>query len=233
METILNLLKKISIALSIIVLFTLLFNVVLRPTLVSLSINKATKYTSNQYICSIDENGQHIAKLYKLKNGKKFLQKTHTSNSCIFSRPKSNIGYFILIVGGGGGATPYENGKNGEVLSKHFWHLKPITILKVGQGGNGTYINKNGNFIDSKDGEKSIVEDLKLIALGGEKSNRMTPTNNKTNKIVTTSIPEKYQQLYHLKKTTKYGLGGKHKSKTQNISAKSQNGNAGVIIIQW
>ena len=209
-----------------------LFAVVLKPLFVSKYIAFAKKHARGQYICTLDNQGNHVSKLYKISNGKKTLVKTTQSNSCIFSRPKVNAGFFVFMIGGGGGATPYESGNSGGIISKYKLIQSPIIIIKIGKGGHGTFMDKDAKFIDAKDGEATTIKDLKLYAKGGSKSTRMTPLG-KEPKIVNYHIPNKYHYLYDIPKSAKYGAGGTYNKYTKDSSAQAASGHSGAVIIQW
>lgn len=173
-----------------------------------------------------------MGKLYKLNNGEKKLVHKSVSNSCIFSRPKVNAGFFVFAIGGGGGATPFESGNSGQIVSKHFWIKKPVIVIKIGKGGRGTFMDESDKFVDAKDGESTTIEDLTVTAQGGSKSTRMTPLGGEVHTL-TYHIPEKYHLLYGISKSEKFGSGGKFDLKTKDTSAKAQSGHSGAVIIQW
>lgn len=214
------------------VLLLLLFVVVLRPVITSKYIDFAKKHSRGRFTCTTDRNGIHVAKLYKISGGKEKLVKTSYGNSCIFSRPKVNVGFFIFAIGGGGGATPYESGSSGKIVSKYKNINKPVIVIKVGQGGHGTFVGKNDEFIDAQNGYPTLIDDLKIIAEGGLRSSRMTPTGGVKKQLIY-HIPEKYHYLYNIPKSVKYGAGGQFNNHTKNISAKAQNGHSGAVIILW
>ncbi len=224
--------KAVISALLIIFVLSQLVLVVFKPYISAKLINFAKKYTRGRFVCTLNTQGEHVARLYKINGKEEKLVHSATGNSCIFSRPKVNAGFFIFASGGGGGATPYESGKNGEIISKHKQITNPVIVIKIGKGGTGTYIDENNNFIDAKDGETTTIESLKIIAHGGSKSTRMTPMGSKQVQDEY-HIPEKYYYLYDISKSSKYGLGGQYNQKTSNISAKAQNGHSGAVIIQW
>lgn len=224
--------QKIFSALFIVIIAISLFLVVLKPVITSKYISVAKKYARGQYTCTLDNQGNHVAKLYKINSGKKTLVKTAVSNSCIFSRPKVNAGFFVFAIGGGGGATPYESGNAGKIVSKHRAINKPVIVIKIGKGGHGTYVGENGTFIDSQDGYPTVIEDLKIIALGGAKSPRMTPLGSAP-RIVEYHIPDKYHYLYDIPKSAKYGAGGQFDKLTKDTSARSNSGHSGAVVIQW
>lgn len=214
------------------ILITALFLVVLKPVVVSKYLSFSKKYARGQYTCTLDNKGSHIGKLYKITNGEKKLVHTSSSSSCIFSRPKVNAGFFVFAIGGGGGATPYESGNAGEIVSKHKTINKPVIVIKIGKGGHGTFVSENDEFIDAQDGYPTVIEDLKIIALGGSKSTRMTPRGTEP-KIVDYHIPDKYHFLYDIPKSAKFGAGGQFNKHTKDTSAKAQSGHSGAVIIQW
>lgn len=140
--------------------------------------------------------------------------------------------FLYLQYGGGGGATPYESGNAGKIVSKHRAINKPVIVIKIGKGGHGTYVGENGTFIDSQDGYPTVIEDLKIIALGGAKSSRMTPLGSAP-RIVEYHIPDKYHYLYDIPKSAKYGAGGQFDKLTKDTSARSNSGHSGAVVIQW
>lgn len=226
------LIKTVSVFVLTLILISQLIIVVFKPYISAKAINFAKKYTRGRFVCTINKNGEHVGRLYKISGKEEKLIHTATGNSCIFSRPKVNAGFFVFASGGGGGATPFESGQNGQIISKHRQITTPVLVIKVGKGGEGTHIDENGNFIDAKNGEPTIIKDLKIIASGGSKSTRMTPlgTKQKTDEY---HIPEKYYYLYNISKSAKYGLGGQYDDKTAKTSAIAQNGHSGAVIIQW
>lgn len=209
-----------------------LFLVVLKPVFVSKYINFAKKHAKGQYVCTLDNSGNHVAKLYKISNGEKTLIKTTQSNSCIFSRPKVNAGFFVFLIGGGGGATPYESGNAGEIISKYKLIKDPVIVIKIGKGGQGTHIDKTSKFVDAQNGYATSIKELKLTAQGGSKSTRMTPLGDEP-KTVNYHIPNKYHYLYDIPKSAKYGLGGAYNKYTKNSSAQAASGHSGAVIILW
>ena len=224
--------KIFLVSILIFVLLSQLIVVVFKPYISAKAISFAKKYTRGRFVCTLNPQGEHIAKLYKISGKEQKLVHSATGSSCIFSRPKVNAGFFVFASGGGGGATPYESGKNGEFISKYKQINNPVLVIKIGKGGDGTHIDENNNFIDAKDGESTVIEDLKIYAHGGAKSTRMTPmgTQQKQDEYY---IPEKYYYLYDISKSAKYGLGGQYNKRTAQTSAKAQDGRAGVVIIQW
>ena len=221
----------LAIFLSIFVLIQLIF-VVFKPYISTKAIDFAKKYTRGRFVCTLNSQGEHVGRLYKINGKEEKLIRTVTGNSCIFSRPKVNAGFFIFASGGGGGATPFESGKNGEIISKHRQITEPVIVIKVGKGGSGTYVDESNNFIDAKDGESTTIDALKIVAEGGFKSTRMTPLGSEQ-KQDEYHIPEKYYYLYDISKSAKYGLGGQYDKRTSKTSAKAQNGHSGAVIIQW
>ncbi len=227
--------RKIQTALIIIFSLALmisLFKIVLKPVFLNHYIAHASKYTRGRFVCSLDNQGRHVGKLYKINNGEKMLVRTTISNSCIFSRPKINAGFFVIAIGGGGGATPYGSGKPGQIISKHKPISEPVIVINIGKGGKGTYVDEDNKFIDAKDGSCTTVDALKIKASGGSKSTRMTPVGG-TVEIMQYHIPEKYHYLYDIPKSAKYGQGGLFDENNKNISARASNGHSGVVIIQW
>lgn len=224
--------KIIPASVLVFVLLSQLIRVVFKPYINAKAIDFAKKYTRGRFVCTLNAKGEHIGKLYKINGKEEKLIHSATGESCIFSRPKVNAGFFVFASGGGGGATPYESGKNGEIISKHKQITNPVITIKIGKGGEGTYIDKDGNFIDAKDGEATVIEDLKIFADGGTKSTRMTPLGMEQ-KQDEYHIPEKYYYLYDISKSAKYGLGGQYDKRTAQTSAKAQNGHPGAVIIQW
>lgn len=224
--------KKSLIIISAIILVFLLISVVFKPVFSNIYITLAKKYTRGRFVCTLDNSGRHISKLYKITNGKEELLHKNNSNSCIFSRPKINAGFFAFAIGGGGGATPYESGNAGQIISKHIQINKPVIVIKIGKGGKGTHVDNEDKFVDAKDGESTTIEALKIIAHGGSKSTRMTPLGG-TPKITEYHIPEKYHRLYDIQKSAKYGAGGQFDKHNKDISAKAQSGHSGAVIIQW
>lgn len=222
--------KSLLFIFALLILFAL-FSVVFKPVISNVYISAAHKYARGQYVCALDNQGRHVGKLYKFNNGKKDLIHTSVSNSCIFSRPKINAGFFVFAIGGGGGATPYESGNAGQIISKHIRINKPVIIIKIGRGGKGTHVDTEDKFVDAKDGEDTTIEGLKIIAHGGSKSTRMTPLGHLP-KAVEYHIPDKYHQLYDISRSAKYGAGGQYDKHTNN-SAKAQSGHSGAVIIQW
>lgn len=224
--------KKFSIILFFVILGLALFFVVLKPYLTAKYIFIAKKYAKGQYTCTLDNKGRHVGRLYKITNGKKKLLKTYVSNSCIFARPKVNAGFFVFAIGGGGGATPYESGHSGQIISK-FKHIsQPFVVIKIGKGGHGTFVGEDGTFIDAQDGYPTIIDDLNMVAMGGSKSTRMTPLGHEP-VIVDYHIPEKYHFLYDISKSAKYGAGGQYNLHTKASSAKAESGHSGAVVIQW
>lgn len=216
-----------------IILIVLLFTVVLKPVLLNYYIKHSKEYSRGQFVCTLDKNNDHIGRLYKISNGEKKLIHQTKSNSCIFSRPKINAGFFIFAIGGGGGATPYASGNSGQIISKHIRINNPVIVINVGTGGKGTYISpENNEFKDAQDGTPTKINDLKIIAHGGSRSTRMTPTGTEEN-LPDYHIPEKYRYLYDISNSEKYGAGGKYNSHTKTTSAKAQDGHSGAVIIQW
>ena len=226
-----SLFKKSLIMIFSLIIIWQLFFVVFRPVLVNLYITAATKYARGQFVCTLDKNGRHVGKLYKFNKDKKELIHTSTSSSCIFSRPKINTGFFVFAIGGGGGATPYESGKSGQIVSKHIRITNPVIAIKIGKGGKGTHMEGTA-FVDAKDGADTIIPDLKIIAHGGSKSTRMTPLGE-AEKQPEYHIPDRYHQLYDISKSAKYGVGGKSDGSRENVSEDLHNGHSGAVVIQW
>ena len=137
--------KIVLISVLALVITSQLVIVVFKPYISAKLIDLAKKYTRGRFVCTLNANGEHVAKLYKISGKKEKLIRSVTGNSCIFSRPKVNAGFFIFASGGGGGATPYESGKNGEIISKHKQITNPVIVIKIGKGGTGTYIDENNN----------------------------------------------------------------------------------------
>lgn len=227
-----NRVQKILAGLFIFILAAALFAVVLKPYFYSKFLEAAKKCTRGRYICTLDSKGRHLGKLYKINNGKQELVRTSVSNSCIFSRPKINAGFFVFAIGGGGGATPYESGKAGQIISKHKSINAPVIIIKIGQGGKGTYLGEKDIFVDAKDGEATTIDDLKITAAGGSRSTRMTPSGA-AHVAGGYHIPEKYRYLYDISSSAKYGLGGQSDKDAKSRSAKAPDGHSGAVIIQW
>lgn len=225
--------KKYLTIIGIVVILAAVIAVVIKPVISAHYIGLSKKYARGRFVCSLNNDGEHVSKLYKLNAGSKpkLIKKT-VSNSCIFSPPKVNAGFFVFAIGGGGGATPYESGNSGQIISKYKYINKPVVVIKVGKGGHGTYVGENDEFIDARDGEDTIIEDLELTARGGSKSTRMTPLGD-TPEIVDYHIPEKYYYLYDISKSTINGAGGKYDKNIKDTSAKSNNGHSGLVIIQW
>ena len=228
---VMSLFKKSLLCIFVFALAFALFSVVFKPVLVNMYISFAKKYTRGQFVCKLDKNGRHVGKLYKVVNGKMKLIHTSESNSCIFSRPKINAGFFVLAIGGGGGATPYEGGSAGQVVSKHIRIDKPVVVIKIGRGGNGTFVDGT-KFIDAKDGTDTTISETGITAHGGAKSNRMTPLGH-TPKTVEYHIPEKYLYLYDIPKSAKYGAGGQFEKNIKKQWTNADNGHSGIVIIQW
>lgn len=225
-------LQKILSGLFLVILAVLVFAVVLKPYISSKAVSFAKKYARGYFICTLDNNGRHTGRLYKINGNKKELVHKSVSNSCIFSRPKINAGFFVFAIGGGGGATPYESGNSGDIISKHRRINKPVIVIKVGRGGKGTYFGDNDVFVDAKDGEDTTIKELKITAAGGSKSTRMTPLGRPAQNIEY-HIPDKYHYLYDIPKNTKFGAGGKFDEYTKDTSAKAQSGHSGAVIILW
>ena len=226
-----SLFKKSLIVIFSLIIISQLFFVVLKPVLLNTGITLAKKYIRGRFVCTLDNKGQHVGKLYKFNKGKKELVHTSISNSCIFSRPKINAGFFVYAMGGGGGATPYESGNSGEIVSKHLKISSSVITIKIGKGGKGTHVKEN-TFIDAKNGTDTAISDINITAHGGAGSTRMTPlgTGSQKEKYF---IPEKYRYLYDIPKSSKYGSGGLYNNETEDISAKAKNGHSGIVIIQW
>ncbi len=225
-------LQKFFAVIFIIILLIALFLVVIKPVIMVKYITLAKKYAKGQYTCTLDKDGKHVGNLYRIKNGEKHLVKTTVSNSCIFSKPKINAGFFVFAIGGGGGATPYESGKPGQVVSKYKYINSPVITIKIGKGGHGTYVAQDGTFIDAQDGYSTVIKDINIIALGGSKSTRMTPTGHKP-VLADYHIPDRYHYLYDIPKSTKKGAGGQVNIHSSDSSAKSQSGHSGMVVIQW
>lgn len=206
--------------------------VVFKPYISAKVIDFAKKHARGRFVCTLNSNGEHVGKLYKINGNNEELVHSATALSCLFSRPKVNAGFFIFTTGAGGGATPYESGKNGEIVSMHKQITNPVIVIKIGRGGSGTYIDENNNFIDAKDGESTTIDALKITAKGGSKATRMTPVGNEQ-KQDEYHIPEKYYYLYDISKSAKYGLGGQYDKKTSQITAKAQKGHDGAVVIIW
>ena len=226
-----SLFKKSLIAFFALIIIWQLFFVVLKPVLLNIYITSATKYARGQFVCTLDSSGRHVGRLYKFVKGKKEVVHTGVSNSCIFSRPKINTGFFVFAIGGGGGATPYESGKDGEIVSKHMRITNPVVVIKIGKGGKGTYMDGSA-FIDAKDGSDTTISDLNIVAHGGSKSTRMTPLGQEPQRAEY-HIPEKYHRLYDIPKSSKYGAGGAFDNRIEDARAKAQNGHSGAVVIQW
>ncbi len=227
--------KNLNVVLGIFFLLLLgaaLFKVVLKPVFVNHYINNAYLYARGRFVCTLDEQGRHVSRLYSLNKGEKILLRKSVSNSCIFSRPNLNTGFFVFAIGGGGGATPYESGNSGQVISKHININKSLVVIKVGKGGKGTFVDGENKFVDAKDGTATTIEELKIIAKGGSKSTRMTPLGA-VPKEEAYHISEKYHLLYGISKSEKFGSGGRFDKKTKDTSAKAQSGHSGAVIIQW
>ena len=158
----------------VLILLCLLAITIFRPVLSNYAISTLGKYTKGQYVCALDNEGMHVGQLYKINKGQKELLKTYYSNSCIFSKPKNITRFFILAIGGGGGATPYESGRPGQVVSKRVKVSDSILVIKIGKGGSGTYITSDNQFIDAKNGEPTTISGIKIVADGGFASTRMT-----------------------------------------------------------
>jgi len=195
----------------ILVLLCFLLATIFRPFLSNYAISALSKYTKGQYVCTLDSEGMHVGKLYKINKNQKELLRTYHSNSCIFSKPKNSTGFFVLAIGGGGGATPFESGRSGQVVSKHLNISDSILVIKVGKGGSGTYITDDNRFIDAKNGEATTVSGIKITADGGFASTRMTqlgvgvsPDRNGD------YISKKYLDLYKLSADERYGAGGEY-----------------------
>lgn len=225
-------LRKTLCIIFIILLCVALFRVVLKPVFLNHYISHVSKYARGRFVCSLDNKGQHIGQLYRINNGKKELLRTSVSNSCIFSRPKINAGFFVLAIGGGGGATPYAPGVSGQIISKHKPINEPVIVIKIGKGGHGTYVDEENKFVDAKDGAPTVIDALKIKAMGGSKSTRMTPLGNSP-EIIEHHIPKKYLYLYGLSKSVKYGQGGQFDKRNKNSSAKAPSGHSGLVVIQW
>lgn len=231
-----SLFRKSLIILGILIIAFLLFSVVFKPVFLNFYISLAHKYTRGRFVCTLDNQGRHVARLYKINKGEETLIRKTISNSCIFSRPKINAGFFIFAIGGGGGATPYESGNSGQIISKHKKITNPVIVINIGKGGKGTHIvndeTNNTKFVDAKDGEDTTISEINIIAKGGSKSTRMTPLGAPP-KIVEYHIPEKYHQLYDIPKSAKYGAGGAFNKYIKDTSAKAESGHSGAVIIQW
>lgn len=225
-----KILKRIIYPVFICILIIISYFVALKPVILNYYITNAAKFTRGQFVCSIDEKGNHISKLYKINNQKKELKKIHSGDKCTFSRPSVNTGFFVLVIGGGGGATPFESGNHGEIISKYLRITNPEITISIGQGGKGTYIKQNVLY-DAQNGQNTKIEQLGIIAKGGTKSTRMTPLGIKEN-AQEYHISEKYHQLYNIPKSARYGAGGSAPV-TSQYDLKILNGNSGVVIIQW
>jgi len=225
-------LQKIYTILLFIAIFIALILVVIKPYAVAKYIDYVKKNQNGYYICTLNKNGEHIGKSYLVKNNKKELIKTTISNSCIFSKPKTNNGFFIFAIGGGGGATPYESGNSGQVVSKFRFLNSPFIIIKIGKGGNGTILKNNSEFIDAKDGEATTINDLNIVANGGLKSSRMTPLGIEV-KEDSSYISEKYRYLYDIAKSAKFGKGGQYVKYKKELRPTAENGHNGAVIIVW
>lgn len=226
-----SLFRKSLIAVCVLIIVILLVTVVFRPVFLNIYITVAKKYTRGRFVCTLDNKGNHIGKLYKFSGNKTELIHKSVSNSCIFSRPKINAGFFVFAIGGGGGATPYEGGHSGQIISKHIRIDKPVIVIKIGKGGKGTYV-RNSEFIDAKDGGDTTISEINITAAGGSKSTRMTPLGTNPQKTEN-HIPEKYHYLYDIPKSAKYGKAGEFDKNIKNTSAKAQSGHSGAVIIQW
>lgn len=228
-----NLLRKFLITLLILIISCLIGIIFLRPILSSSFTPIAKKQIKGQYICTLDEQGQHIGSLYKYENQKKQLIRTSISNSCIFSRPENITKFSILAVGGGGGATPFESGLSGHVISKHQKINEPVLVIKVGRGGQGTFMN-NEQFFDAQDGENTTIKELKITANGGSKSTRMTPLGaSQKPKEPYSNISEKHYKIYNISKAKKYGIGGEYSKNASTLKSAANKGNDGIVVIQW
>lgn len=209
-----------------------LFAVVLKPVLIAKFIDYSKKHARGQYICTLNAKGEHIGKLYKIKNNEKILENSTISDSCIFTRPTDNLGFFIFAIGGGGGATPYESGNAGEIISKYKIFNDPKIQISIGKGGNGTILKNNSQFVDAQNGEPTIIKNLDITANGGSCSNRMTPLGIES-KSETYHIPEKYHYLYDITKSAKYGAGGQYVKYKKELRPNAENGHNGVVVIVW
>ena len=228
-----NLLRKFLITILVIIISCLICIVLFKSSISNFAISIPQKQIKKQYTCTLDNQGMHVGKLYQYNNKEKELIKTSISNSCIFSRPNADTKFFILAVGGGGGATPFESGLSGQVISKHQNITEPVLVIKVGKGGQGTFMN-NEQFFDAQDGENTTIKELKITAHGGSKSTRMTPlgAGEKPRKIQT-NLSEKHYKLYKISKSEEYGLGGEYNKNTNSLKSTTNKGNNGIVIIQW
>lgn len=223
--------KTYTVLVSLLIAITL-FAVVLKPVLVAKYIDHAKKQATGQYICTLNSDGKHVGKLYKIKNNEKILEKTTVDESCIFSRPSDNRGFFVFATGGGGGATPYESGNAGEIISKHKFIKTDVLTITVGQGGNGTILINNSHFVDAQDGKPTNIKELNIEANGGDRSSRMTPLGIEP-KTENYHISEKYHYLYDIPKSAKYGAGGQYTKYKKELRPTAENGYSGVVIILW
>ena len=224
------------ITILILVLLSFFATTIFRPFLSKFLVSVFKNHARGQYVCTLDNDGVHVGQLYKINKNEKKLLKTYRSNSCIFSRPTVNAGFFVFAIGGGGGATPFESGSMGQIISSRIKITKPVLVIKIGKGGNGTYINENNQYFDAKDGEATTISELKIRANGGSRSTRMTPLGNGLSpQRADNFIPQKYLDLYKISADATYGLGGEYIEKRNNSRMKfnSNAGNAGVVIIQW
>lgn len=228
-----NLLRTFLITLLVLIISCLIGIIFFRPNISDLLTQVSNKQPKGQYTCNLDAQGQHIGKLYHFNNNEKKLIRTSTSNSCIFSRPNINTKFSILAIGGGGGATPFESGLSGQVISKHQNITEPVLVIKVGKGGQGTFMN-NEQFFDAQDGENTIIKELKIIAHGGSKSTRMTPLGTgHPPKKTHPNLSEKHYKLYNISKTENYGIGGEYNKNANTLKSPADNGNNGIVVIQW
>lgn len=225
-------LQKIYTALVSLLITIALFAIVLKPVLVAKYIDYSKRHARGQYICTLNSKGEHIGELYKIKSNKKILENTTTSDSCVFKRPTDNLGFFIFAVGGGGGATPYESGNAGQIISKYKIFNNPQIQILIGKGGNGTILKNNRQFVDAQNGTKTVIKTLNIIANGGSCSNRMTPLGIEP-KTENYHISEKYHYLYDIPKSAKYGAGGQYTKYKKELRPNAENGYSGAVIILW
>lgn len=228
-----NLLRAFLITLLVLIISCLICVIFFKSALSDLFTSASKKQMNWQYTCTLDEQGQHIGKLYKYDNKEKKLIRTSTSNSCIFSRPENHTKFLILAVGGGGGATPFESGSSGQIISKNHNTTESVWVIKVGKGGQGTFMN-NEQFFDAQDGEKTTIKELKLTAHGGSKSTRMTPLGtNHPPKEARSNISEKHYKLHNISHSEKYGIGGEYSKNANTLKSNADKGNDGIVVIQW
>jgi len=224
--------SKICVGFFVLIFTIAFFAIVLKPVVVAKYIDYTKQHARGQYICTLNYKGQHVGKLYKIYNNEKILEKTEVSDSCVFTKPSDNLGFFIFAIGGGGGATPYESGNAGQIISKYKFISVPELKIKIGKGGNGTILKNNSQFVDAHDGEQTNIDALNIVAHGGACSNRMTPLGIEP-KTENYHISEKYHYLYDIPKSAKYGAGGQYIKYKKELRPNAENGYAGVVIILW